>query len=60
MKRPRLTEERYGTLIRGLCLFETGMVEPAEESDPAHGRQLRRELESATAWLHAMRYRGES
>ena len=60
MKRPRLTEERYGTLIQGLCLFEFECVEPAEESDPVYGRQLRRELESATAWLHAMRYGGAS
>jgi len=60
MSRPRLTEERYKTLQQGLCLFEVECVEVAEESDPPYGRQLRRELDSATTWLHVMRYGGKS
>jgi hypothetical protein len=53
----RLTKHRYHTLIQGLCLFETEFVEPAEQDYPSEGRKLRRELESATEWLNAMRGR---
>ena len=58
MSGQRLTQQRYETLITGLCLFEVEIVDNAEADNPAEGRRLRRELESATKWLNAMRHGG--
>lgn len=58
MSKPRLTRQRYDTLINAMAYWETYLedMESDEEllSDTSNSRQLRREYDSAMEWLWAM------
>lgn len=54
MSRPRLTKQRYDTLICAMAFWETYIEDMEVEGDQtAEARQLRREFNSAMEWLWA-------
>lgn len=53
MSRPRLTKQRYDTLISAMAYWETVIQDMEIDGDTSETRQLRREYDSAMEWLWA-------
>lgn len=53
MSRPRLTRQRYGTLISAMACWDTLIQDMEIDGETSETRQLRREYDSAMKWLWA-------
>lgn len=53
MSKPRLTKQRYSTLVSAMAYWETEIEDMETDGETSETRQLRREFDSAMAWLYA-------